>query len=318
MINLDFIVSCVPKNKLLIKNNKIIKKKNILKIINYTGFDSVNRLPKNYSSKKFLFNAINKFISFSNTKINSIDAIIYSSHSRQNEMPIFSGEIQKKFNFSNDIFCYDLPNSCTGFTNGLIHSYSLIKSKIAKKVLLICADTHSKIVDNKNENLLPVIGDGCACILISENKKNFFKYDHGVDGSDALNISIEKNNKKLNMNGMKVFEFALKRVAQSIKKVEKKSKIKLNKIDYFSLHQPNKTIHNHLISSLKIKKNKVISSFKFGNTSSASIPISICSNFQNRKINKKVFLFSGFGSGFLWSSIIMKINKCFASKVFYL
>ena len=135
-------------------------------------------------------------------------------------MPIFSGEIQKKFNFSNDIFCYDLPNSCTGFTNGLIHSYSLIKSKIAKKVLLICADTHSKIVDNKNENLLPVIGDGCACILISENKKNFFKYDHGVDGSDALNISIEKNNKKLNMNGMKVFEFALKRVAQSIKKVE--------------------------------------------------------------------------------------------------
>ncbi len=286
MINLDLIFSCVPKNKLNLKKSKIIKKNEIKKILNYTGYLNVNRLPDNVSSSNFIFKSIKKFFEYSKIDIKQVDAIIFSSHSRESEMPIFSGKIQKKFNFKNDIFCFDLPNSCTGFTNGLIHAYSLIKSRVIKnKVLLICADTHSKIVDKKNKNLLPVVSDGCACILISK-RNNYFSFDFGVEGDDALNISELGKKKKLNMNGIKVFEFAIKRVGKSIIDVEKKSKLKFHDIDYISLHQPNITILNHIIKKVGLNKKKILSCFNYGNTSSPSIPISICSNLGNKKKKK--------------------------------
>ena len=316
MINLDLIFSCVPKNRINLAKSEFFKKNEIKKILNYTGFTNVNRIPKNITSSNFIFKSIKKFIGYSKIDIKKVDAIIFSSHSRESEMPIFSGKIQKKFNFRNNIFCFDLPNSCTGFTNGLIHAYSLIKSGVIKgKILLICADTHSKIVDTKNKNLLPVVADGCACILISK-RNNYFSFDYGIDGNDALNISESGKKKKLNMNGIKVFEFAIKRVGNSIQNVEKTSKLKLRDIDYISLHQPNITILNHIIKKVGLNKKKILSCFDYGNTSSPSIPISICSNLANKKNKNKNFLFSGFGSGFLWSSIIMRNKECKVSKVF--
>ena len=64
-------------------------------------------------------------------------------------MPIFSASIQNKFSLRNNILCYDLPNSCSGFTNSLVHAYALIASGLAKNLLIICADTHSKITQIK-------------------------------------------------------------------------------------------------------------------------------------------------------------------------
>ena len=317
MINLDFIVSCVPKNRVSLNKSKYFKKSEVEKLINYTGFKNINRLSKHIDTNTFLFKSIKQFFKVSKTDINRIDAIIFSSHSRENEMPIFASQIQKKFNLKNEILCFDLPNSCTGFTNGLIHSYSLIKSGVIKnKILLICADTHSKLVDKNNKNLLPVVGDGCSCVLISKKKENNFYYNFGTDGDHALNISNFKGRKKLNMDGIKVFEFALKRVVKSILNLTKSNKFYFNKIDYISLHQPNITILNHLIKKIGIEKKKIISCFDYGNTSSPSIPISICSKLANKNIKNKSFLFSGFGSGFLWSSIIMTRINCKVSKIF--
>lgn len=316
MINLDFIFSSVPKNRISLKNSKYFKKNEVEKLINYTGFKNISRLPKHIDTNTFLFKSIKKFFKVTKTDINKIDGIIFSSHSRENEMPVFSSQIQKKFNFKNKILCFDLPNSCTGFTNGLIHSYSLIKSGVIKnKILLICADTHSKLVDKNNKNLLPVIGDGCSCILISKKKNNFY-YDFGADGDNALNISNLNGQKKLIMNGIKVFEFALKRVGKSILNLKRSNKFNFENIDYISLHQPNITILNHLVKKVGLNKKKILSCFDYGNTSSPSIPISICSKLANTNIKNKSFLFSGFGSGFLWSSIIMTKINCKVLKIF--
>ena len=143
-----------------------------------------------------------------------IDAIIFSSHSRQNEMPIFAARIQEKFKIKNDIICYDLPGSCSGFTNGLIHASAFLNSGIVKRVLLICADTHSKIAE---KNLIPVIGDGISCIVIKIKKKNYL--DFGVDGKNNDILKIISNKNKLIMNGIKVFEFALTRVPRPLIKL---------------------------------------------------------------------------------------------------
>lgn len=309
MIDIEKIYSFIPKNKF---DEKKIKKKfgisNFKKIKNYTGFDNLHVLKKSEKSSKFFFRALDQFFKIENIN-KKIDAIIFSSHTRESEMPIFSAKIQEKYKINNNILCYDLPGSCSGFTNGLLHANAFLHSGTAKKILLICADAHSKVAE---KNLLPVIGDALSCIIIKKSKKKSY-FDFGVDGKQNEILRIEKKNNKLNMNGIKVFEFALNRVPETYFKVLKKFR---GKIDYYSFHQPNKTIHDQLIKKLKIDFKKIISCFAYGNTSSPSIPLSLCKNFPNKKIYKKVFLFCGFGAGLNWSTVVTKLNNTFVSKVY--
>ena len=303
MISIESIASYIPKSYF---NNKQFKKifgKNFYKIINYTGFSRVHRIKKGSSPDQFIFRSLKKYFEETQIKINEIDTLIYSSHTRVNEMPIFSANIQNRFNLKNNILCYDLPGSCAGFTNGLLHAYSFIKSGVSKKVLLICADVHSNNLTSKN--LVPVISDGVSCILIKK-EQNFFFYDFGVDGKQNNSLSKSSYKNPLEMDGIKVLEFALKRVPETVKNVLKKSK---KKIDFYSLHQPNKSMYDLLINKLKLKNEKVIKCSNFGNTSSPSIPISLSGQFGKKTIKNKTFLFCGFGAGLSWSSIIMKLKK---------
>ena len=199
-------------------------------------------------------------------------------------MPIFSASIQNKFSLRNNILCYDLPNSCSGFTNSLVHAYALITSGLAKNLLIICADTHSKISTDKN--LKNIIGDACSCIFVEKRVNNSFYYDIGVDGknNNILQIETKNKNKKLNMDGLKVLEFAIKRVPETISNILKKSKLSLKRIDYYSFHQPNKSILDHLIKKLRLDRDKIISTFDFGNTSSPSIPLALSKIFKDKFI----------------------------------
>jgi len=312
MIEIKSIFSFVPKN--FISKEKLKKKlgkNNFRKIHNYTGFKKLHVLKKKQEPAEFFFQSIDKFFKVTKINKNKIDAIIFSSHTRGQEMPIFSAKIQSKFQLRNDIICYDLPGSCSGFTNGLIHSSAFLNSKIADTVLLICADAHSK---NLDKNLIPLIGDGLSCMII-KRKKNITKIDYGVDGSNNEILTIESTTKKLKMDGIEVFKFAVKRVPETYSNILKKIKCK---IDFYCFHQPNKNIHDHLIRKLNIDFNKVISTFDFGNTSAASIPIAISKNFSNRNIVNKNFLFCGFGAGLTWSTIVTRLHKTYVSKVYFI
>ncbi|ARJ47470.1 3-oxoacyl-ACP synthase III family protein [Candidatus Pelagibacter sp. RS39] len=309
MINIEKIYSFIPKNKI---SQKFIKKKfgdsNFKKIKNYTGFTNLNVLRDNFTEENFFLNALEKF--FKMERINKkIDMIIFSSHTRKNEMPIFSAKIQEKFEIKNNIICYDLPGSCAGFTNGLIHASAFLTSGIAKNVLLICADAHSKKAE---KNLIPVIGDGISCIVITKSKTTSL-FDFGVDGRNNDILKIDKKKNKLIMNGLKVFEFALNRVPETYQRIIKRYN---NRIDYYCFHQPNKTIHDQLIKKLRINYEKVISCFAHGNTSAPSIPISLSHSFSNKNVNNKVFLFCGFGAGLNWSTVITTFKKTFISKIY--
>lgn len=309
MIDIEKIYSFVPKNKI---SQRVIKEKfgkvNYKKIKNYAGFSNLNVIKNSEKTSQFFFRALEKFFKIE-PEHKKIDAIIFSSHSRQNEMPIFAARIQEKFKIRNNIICYDLPGSCSGFTNGLIHASAFLNSGIVKRILLVCADAHSKIAE---KNLIPVIGDGISCIVIKRSKKKSY-LDFGVDGKNNDILKIIPNKNKLIMNGIKVFEFALTRVPETFNKIIKKFK---GKIDFYSFHQPNKTMHDQLVKKLKLNYSKIISCFAYGNTSSPSIPISLCHNFPEKRIYKKKFLFCGFGAGLNWSSVITELDKTFVSKVY--
>ena len=117
------------------------------------------------------------------------------------------------------------------------------------------------------------------------------------------------------MDGKEVFNFAIKNVPKILRNICKFSKIKIKQLDYFVLHQANKMMLDKIFEELKIEKKKRLFSIeKFGNTSSASIPITLSfhkSKLSNKNVN---ILISGFGAGYSYASAILNFKQ---TKIFY-
>lgn len=306
MIKIHSIQTSIPKNQMKYNDSEKIKK-----IINYSGFKKINLLNKDSSVFDLVMHSVKKLILKSKFDKSKIDAIIFTSHSRDIEMPSISALIHRELSLKQKIFCYDLPLSCSGFSYSLIHAHNLIKSEVAKNVLIVCGDSLSKYIDRNNINLKYIIGDSFSSIIVTKSNKDKFQYDFGCEGNkDVLNLDITKKNNKFNMNGILVMSFAMNTVYKHIKNFIKINKINLDKT-YTCLHQPNFTIHDYLITKLRLDKKFNISNFNYGNTSAGSIPLAINSYFFNKKnkIIKNNILISGFGEGLMWSSCHISIQR---------
>jgi 3-oxoacyl-[acyl-carrier-protein] synthase-3 len=119
------------------------------------------------------------------------------------------------------------------------------------------------------------------------------------------------------MDGMDVFSFAISTAPKSIKKLSERHGIDLSAVDYLVLHQANKKINDMIAKKLKFEENRVLSSLThFGNTSSASIPMSIVTNTTTELFKeKKTFMTCGFGVGLSWGTVYFELKDCIISKL---
>jgi 3-oxoacyl-[acyl-carrier-protein] synthase-3 len=172
-----------------------------------------------------------------------------------------------------------------------------------------------------------LFGDAGSAILIGKsdsNKKTYFNFFSDGSNFDSIiipdggfrNMVSEKsflydvNNSKLNlsMNGSKVFDFTLREIAPSILKLIEDSKIDINAIDFFLLHQSNKFIIKQIALKLRIPLDKVLVNIeKFGNTSGVTIPLLI-NSFKDKFKGTKSVIFTGYGSGLNWGNCITDIS----------
>ena len=112
------------------------------------------------------------------------------------------------------------------------------------------------------------------------------------------------------MNGLEVFKFSISDVPENINELIKRFNLKTKKIDYLILHQSNKQIMQHIGSKTNFSQNKILFSLKnYGNTGSASIPITICHNHILFKNKTKKILISGYGGGLSWASGIIELSN---------
>ena len=120
---------------------------------------------------------------------------------------------------------FDVNQGCSGFVYGLAIASSLITNSLAKKTLLICADTYTKYIDENDRTCRPIFSDGAAAILIkSSSTSSIGPFELGTDGKGAMNLivknsgaRIDKNNsQKLFMDGSKVFMFSMSEVQKCV------------------------------------------------------------------------------------------------------
>jgi 3-oxoacyl-[acyl-carrier-protein] synthase-3 len=306
---------CVPNSQ--INNKKFLKINDKNEFIQSTG---VKRhfldLKRKISTSDLCFVAANKVIKNLKWKKKDIGFLLFVSQTRDFVLPATACILQKKLGLNKNILAYDIPLGCSGFVYGLYTAF-LMSKNMKSKGLLLTGDMSSKLIDFNDKKISGLFGDAGSAIAIKYEKKlkNFSYFSFGTDGGGYKNLiydNSELNNSKkkqyLKMDGAKIFEFVLDEVPMQIKKLLKSSKNTIKSIDYFIFHQANKFLIQTLMKKLKITENKVIYSIdEFGNTNSASIPITIFKNLKN-KYNIKI-LISGFGVGYSWASAIIKLNK---------
>jgi 3-oxoacyl-[acyl-carrier-protein] synthase-3 len=184
---------------------------------------------------------------------------------------------------------------------------------------MLVGDTISKTVDEKDKSNSLLFGDAVSATIVEKKNgyKNFFSIGSINEGYDKLilkNSAFKINDKKkikpkFYMDGKEVFSFAISNVPKIISNLISNFKIKKSEIDFYILHQANKMMLDKILDIISIDNKKRLFSIKnYGNTSSASIPLTICSNLFDKK-EKKLSVLSGFGAGFSFATCVTNITN---------
>lgn len=251
----------------------------------------------------------------------NVDFIIYCTQSPEYFLPTTACILQNRLGLRTNIGAFDYNLGCSGYVYGLAMSKGLIKSKIAKNVLLVTAESYSKFLDEKDITNRAIFGDAAtASMITAEVAEGLMEFNFGTDGSGAEHLMVKgggaksnfcfNNSKedKLNMNGSEVFQFTLDKVPESIFNCLQKNEMTIEQIDYFILHQANKYMVNSLRKKINGDKDKFYNDvLKTGNTVSNTIPIALKKSIIEGWVNKEDYVFlSGFGVGLSWANTILK------------
>ncbi|HET6894966.1 MAG TPA: beta-ketoacyl-ACP synthase III [Candidatus Baltobacteraceae bacterium] len=219
-----------------------------------------------------------------------------------------------------DKAAFDIEIACSGFIYGLTVASSLIRSGVYKRVMLIGAETLTKIVNRNDRATAVLFGDGAgAVILEASSADSFLSSELGSDGSrpEVLRVpaggsrrpltasALEAGDQYIYMEGREVFKFAVTKMIEATDSALRKANLEKSDVDWLIPHQANKRIIDSAAKYLQMPEEKVIVNIhEYGNTSAASIPIALSEAVQSGKIKDgDVIVFVGFGGGLSWGAI---------------
>lgn len=253
----------------------------------------------------------------------AVDLIIVASLSPEYIFPSTASLVQDAIGASR-AGAFDLSAACSGFVYALSMGSAMIQSGSAKVVLVIGSETVSRVLDDQDRSVYPLFGDGAGAIVLQahDTPGGVLATVLGSDGSGAEHLGIPAGGSKLpasqytidnrlhymKMNGREVYRFATRVMGKVAKQACEKAGVDLNEIDLFIPHQANIRIIQSASKYLGISDEKVFTNLhKYGNTSTASIPIALCEAIEGGRIktNDRIVMV-GFGGGLSWGATVVK------------
>ena len=280
------------------------------------------------------------------TPASHIDGIIFVTQTPDFLQPNNSHLLHARLNLSSHCLCFDVNQGCSGYVYGLFLASMLIEQG-ATNILLCAGDTMSKVVHASDSNTTPLFGDAGSATLITRatpqdspltNSKNpttpknptanpfasFFTLHADGKGAEFIHLPQSgfrappffpkdyPHSHHLNMDGAEVFNFSIDKEPKAIQDILSYANSDISQIDYVFFHQANAYIISNIARRLDLPLSKapLDSISRYGNTSSASIPLAICDHLANAnpKADLKLIL-SGFGVGLSWASALLTLPE---------
>lgn len=259
-----------------------------------------------------------------------IDALVFVSQTADYFLPATACILQDRLGLSKECYAEDVSLGCSGWVYGLSNVASLVSTGAVKKALLLAGDAKKRAQMKRD----PLFGDAGTATAIEFSLGNSgFRFHFGTDGSgyDAI-IAPDGGSRnqvttdsfvlsdfggkmmhrlQTHMKGMDVFSFGITTAPKSVKKLGERFGFDYLDYDYFIFHQANMKMNNQIVKKLKLDTEKVPSCmYQFGNTSSASIPLTIVSQLKGKFENKPTkIICCGFGVGLSWGTVAFETNN---------
>jgi 3-oxoacyl-[acyl-carrier-protein] synthase-3 len=319
--------------KQILNNNQLSKEFpewDSSKIEEKIGIRERHIVKENETAVDLAFEAAKKVLN--NYDKNQIDFLILCTQSPDYFLPTSACILQEKLALKSSIGAFDFNLGCSGYIYGLAIAKGLINSGISRKLLFITSETYSKHINKLDKVNRSIFGDGAtATILEYCDFECILDFDLGTDGKGMNNLIISngglrnkyllqeidildefgniRNNNYLYMNGPEIFNFTIETIPVLVQNVLAKNRITIEELDYIVFHQANKYILDYLRKKLRINETKFYNNMiNTGNTVSSTIPIALkdCIDKNYIKDGDSVLL-CGFGVGYSWGGVIIKI-----------
>jgi len=292
-------------------------------IYSHTGIRERRIADDNTSTSDMAVEAIRRALEMSQCTTDEIDMVIAGTSTSDYRMPSTACVIQEKLSLPNAA-AFDVVSACAGFINGLAVARSLIESEAYKKIVVVGCEKLSSVTNYKDRNTCILFGDGAGAVVVAADRNG-----HGVlstfaksDGTqrELLWIPIggvkypynpdfiNNGSDKLQMKGPDVYKFAVREMYNASIKVIEDAGLDLSDISLVIPHQANIRIIQGLAKRLHASMDNVVVNIdKYGNTSSASIPLALDeANRAGRLKDGDLVLMVAFGSGLIWGATVVR------------
>ncbi len=220
---------------------------------------------------------------------------------------------------------FDLEAGCSGFVYGLITGAQFINSGAYSRIMVVGAETLSRITDWEDRNTCVLFGDGAGAVVLERVEKGgLLGFDLGSDGAGGSFLDLPAGGSRqpasqetvaqklhyIRMDGNQVFKFAVKAMGQAALKALKKAGLSGEDIDLFIPHQANRRIIDAAGRKLGLPGEKgFVNLDRYGNTSGASIPLALYEAVAEGMVKSgDIVVLSGFGAGLSWAAAVLEWN----------
>ena len=285
-------------------------------IIARTGIRERHIVAENETTSDMAYQACLKAIAMAKIAPQQIDLIMVATATPDSIFPSTACLLQHKLGIKT-CAAFDLQAACSGFIYAMTTADCYIKAGMATTVLVVGADSMSRIVDYTDRGTCILFGDGAgAVILQASDEAGILACDIRADGSFGsiltsrghLYNGLIKGNPYIYMDGQAVFKFAVKALAAIAKDVLHKAGLTIDDIQWLIPHQANLRIIESTAKMLGATMDKVVVTLAgHGNTSAASIPLALDVALRDGRIQSgDCALLEGVGAGFTWGAIVVR------------
>jgi len=264
----------------------------------------------------------------------SVEVLVFVSQDGDYVLPVTAAVLQRALGLPSGCAAFDVPLGCSGYVYGLWMAARLLGGSTARRALVLCGDNSSRWLHPQDKATLPLFGDaGSATALEVDAEAPPLHVAVGTDGAGARHIFVKAGGKRdcliptdpprteaemqrlyrdarLQLNGAEVFTFTLRMVPGLLREALEQAGLTLDTIDTIVPHQANRMMLEHIRKKIGCPPDKyVIDMERYGNTSSASIPLALCSRLgADLASAPRRLLMAGFGVGWSWGTLVGSVG----------
>jgi 3-oxoacyl-[acyl-carrier-protein] synthase III len=274
-----------------------------------TGIEERRIADENMNTSDMGYLAAMKAIEDAGISPQELDMILVATVTPDRPFPSVACMLQEKLGAKNAA-AMDVSAACSGFMYAMVTAKQFIETGAYKYVLVVGVEKLSKILNWEDRNTAVLFGDGAGAAVIGPVSKGrgILSFELGADGTGGKHLYQDEY---VIMNGREVFKFAVRQMGESCINVLEKAGLSKEDVDFLIPHQANIRIMESARERLELPVEKMSRTIhKYGNTSAASIPISIAEEVEAGKIkDDDLVVMVGFGGGLTWGAIAMRWGR---------